>query len=149
MALEHELAVFRARLPELLGPGDVHEGKWVVIKGDDARWPCADFDAALADGYERHGVTDFLVKQIERVETVHHFSRDLGPRPASAADHADLAAEVARLAAINAELLTACESVLRMFRDVGGFALNDYLGTRETIRKLVADARKAGDSKGG
>jgi hypothetical protein len=78
MALEHESDVYHARLSELLGPDDAHEGKFTVIRGDDVQGPFDSYEDALAFGYERHGPAPFLVKKIERKETVLFFARDLG-----------------------------------------------------------------------
>lgn len=77
MALEHELQVYRAHLIDMLGVNDVNEGKYTVIKGDEVAgiWP--NREEALAAAYARFGLGPFLVKKIERNETVLHFSRDL------------------------------------------------------------------------
>ncbi len=74
MALEREMAVYRAHLLELLP----NEGKYVVIKGDEIL-PAAygDYSAALAAGYDRFGPVSFLVKKVHRVEPVLYFTRDL------------------------------------------------------------------------
>ncbi len=77
MALEHEVQVFRDHLIDLLGVNDINEGKYTVIKGDDIRGPFEIYESALEAGYNRHGLTSFLVKKIERNETVMYFSRDL------------------------------------------------------------------------
>jgi hypothetical protein len=73
MALEHELATYRANLMEMLGD----EGKFVVIRGDEVLgvWPT--YEKALGAGYDEYGLEPFLVKKIQRVEPVHYFSRDL------------------------------------------------------------------------
>lgn len=74
MALEHEMGVYRANLGDLL----IHEGKYVVIKGNDVL-PSAydDYESALAAGYDSFGPVPFLVKKITRTEPVLYFSRDL------------------------------------------------------------------------
>ena len=77
MALEQEVQVFRDHLIDLLGVNDINEGKYTVIKGDDIRGPFETYESALEAGYNRHGLTSFLVKKIERNETVMCFSRDL------------------------------------------------------------------------
>ena len=77
MTLEHELSVFNAHLIDLLA----HEGRFVVVKGDEISGPFDTYEAALEDGYERFGPVPFLVKKIHKVEPVHYFSRDL-PCPA-------------------------------------------------------------------
>jgi hypothetical protein len=75
MALEHEYQLYKSKVPELLGPGDVNEGKYVVIRGDDVLWPLDTYEEALKAGYGRHGLTPFMVQQIERHPTV-IFMRD-------------------------------------------------------------------------
>jgi hypothetical protein len=77
VALEHELQVYRAHLEELLGPGDVHEGKYAVIKGDVIAGVYPTFDDALAVGFDRFGLGGFLCKKVERVETIYFFSRPI------------------------------------------------------------------------
>jgi hypothetical protein len=67
MALEHEIAVYRKRLPELLA----HEGKFVVIHGNDIVGFADDLDGALDIGYGRFGTGQpFLVKRVDKVERV-------------------------------------------------------------------------------
>jgi hypothetical protein len=77
MALEEELQVYRLHLIDMLGVHDVNEGKYTVIKGDVIAgvWPTR--QEALAAAYDRFGLGPFLVKKIERNETVLYFSRDL------------------------------------------------------------------------
>jgi hypothetical protein len=77
MALEREYRWYRANRLRLLGDGDVHEGKFVVVKGDgdDVLWPLDTYEAALEAGYGRHGLTPFLVQKTERHPTV-IFMRD-------------------------------------------------------------------------
>jgi hypothetical protein len=84
MALEREYRWYRANRLRLLGDGDAHEGKFVVVKGDgdDVLWPLDTYEAALEAGYDRHGLTSFLVQKIERHPPVVHM-RDfaIGPGP--------------------------------------------------------------------
>lgn len=70
---EVERRVYEEHLPELLGSA----GKFVLILGGEIGGPFDTYAAALAAGYERHGVQPFLVKKITAVEPVQHFSRDL------------------------------------------------------------------------
>jgi hypothetical protein len=77
MALEHELQVYRLNLIDMLGVNDVNEGKYTAIKGDEIIGPFPDYESSLDAAYKRFGIGGFLVKKIERVETVLHFSRDL------------------------------------------------------------------------
>jgi hypothetical protein len=77
MALEYELEVYRAHLARLLGEGDVHAGKYAVVRGDDVSGPWDTYEDALRFGYGRHGLIPFLVKKIERNERIHYFSRPI------------------------------------------------------------------------
>ena len=77
MELDHEVQVYQSRLMDMLGVNDVNEGKFVVIKGDDVSPPFETFDQALEVAYNRHGLGPFLIKKIERNETILYFSRDL------------------------------------------------------------------------
>lgn len=67
MALERELGTFHRELPRLLGEG--HEGKFVLIHGDQVAgiWPSR--EAALQEGYDRFGIEPFLAKAIVEHET--------------------------------------------------------------------------------
>jgi hypothetical protein len=77
MALEYEAKVYRTHLMDMLGVNDVNEGKFVVIKGDEISPPFETYEEALEAAYTRHGLGPFLIKRIERNETVLYFSRDL------------------------------------------------------------------------
>lgn len=59
----------------MLGVNDVNEGKFAVIRGDDIQGPFESYEDALQAGYERHGLVPFLVKKIERNESILYFSR--------------------------------------------------------------------------
>jgi hypothetical protein len=73
MALEKELATYQAKLPELLA----HEGKFVLIHGEDVAGLWDTYEDALKAGYERFKLDAFLVKRIQGVEQVQFFTRDL------------------------------------------------------------------------
>lgn len=77
MTLEYELNVFRSHLAEWLGHADANEGRYAIVKGDEVAGPFPDYETALGEAYKRFGLVSFLVKRIERVETVLHFTRDL------------------------------------------------------------------------
>ncbi len=77
MSFEHETQVYRLHLIDLLGVNDVNAGKYTVVKGDEIRGPFESYDDALEFGYENHGLTPFMVKKIERNETVLYFSREI------------------------------------------------------------------------
>jgi hypothetical protein len=77
VALEYELQVYRAHRARLLGAGDVHAGKYAVVRGDDVSGPWDTYEDALRFGYGRHGLVPFLVKKIERVDRVESFTRPI------------------------------------------------------------------------
>ena len=65
-AIAQEVATYEARLPELLA----HEGRFVLIKGDQVVGFFDSFDAAYREGRRRFGLVPLLVKQITAVERV-------------------------------------------------------------------------------
>ncbi|HRQ76938.1 MAG TPA: hypothetical protein PK098_13575 [Phycisphaerales bacterium] len=73
MALEQELKTYERELETLLA----HEGQYALIAGDEVLGIFAVYEEALREGYDRVGVKPFLVKKIETVERLFHFSRDL------------------------------------------------------------------------
>ena len=75
MALEKELATYKAHLPELKALA----GKFVLIHGDDVIDTYASYDDALKVGYEKFGLKPFLVKRIEAVEQAHFLARYYPP----------------------------------------------------------------------
>jgi hypothetical protein len=77
VALEQEIQVFRSHLHDLLGAGNVNEGRYAIVKGDVIAGPFEDYEAALAAAYERFGLGPFLVKKIETHDTVMFFARDI------------------------------------------------------------------------
>ncbi len=79
MALEKELATYQRELAELLA----HEGKYVLIRGDDVIETWDTYDDALKAGYQKFGLEPFMVKRIEWAETVQNFSRDIPICPRS------------------------------------------------------------------
>ena len=58
-----------------------NEGKFVVIQGADVAGVWDTYVDALNAGYGKFGLTPFLVKQIEGIEHVQYFGRDLGLCP--------------------------------------------------------------------
>jgi hypothetical protein len=73
VALEKELDVYKAKLPELLSKAP---GQHVVICGDDVLGTFETYETALTHGYEKCGLnTPFLVKRILAHEPVHFISR--------------------------------------------------------------------------
>jgi hypothetical protein len=75
MALERELATYKAHLPSLLEK----EGKYVLIHGDDVLETFAAYEDAIKDGYRRFGLQPFLVKQISSIEKVQYITRFVAP----------------------------------------------------------------------
>jgi len=71
MALEIELATYHSNLPSLLQ----HEGKFVVIGGEQVAGFWDTYEDALQAGYDRFGLDPFMVKQVLAVEPVHYISR--------------------------------------------------------------------------
>ncbi len=66
MALEQEIATYRRKLPELLA----HEGKFVVIHGEEVAGFCDSLSAALELGYERYLDKAFLAREVSKTEKV-------------------------------------------------------------------------------
>lgn len=77
MALKYELQVYREDPSSMLGVGDINEGKYVVIKGDHIPGTFDGYEAALEAGYDKFGLVEFLVRKIERNQTVMSLSRGL------------------------------------------------------------------------
>ena len=74
--LQTELNTYREQLPAML---HLHEGDYVVIKGDEPMHFSSTYAAALEWAYERFGLERFFVKKIAQDQDVAHFTRDLGP----------------------------------------------------------------------
>jgi hypothetical protein len=75
MALEKELATYKARLGEL----KEHQGKYVLIHGDEVVDFYVAYEDAIKAGYEKFKLEPFLVKQVSAVEVVQHFTRHIVP----------------------------------------------------------------------
>jgi hypothetical protein len=75
MALEKELATYKSKLSEL----KEHEGKFVLIHGEDVVDFFAAYEDAIKAGYQRFKLEPFLVKQVNAVETVQHVTRRVLP----------------------------------------------------------------------
>jgi len=73
MALEKEIETYNAQLPNLLAD----QGKFVVISGEKVIGTFVSYEDALKCGYEKCGLTPFLVKKIQALEQIQYFSRDL------------------------------------------------------------------------
>ncbi len=75
MALEKELEVFKAKLPELTG----QEGKFALVHGDKFVDVFGTYEDALKEGYKLFKLDPFLVKQIQTVERVQFITRISAP----------------------------------------------------------------------
>ena len=71
MALEREMETYKKKLPEW---GE-HEGKFVLIRGEDVVDFFATYEDAIKDGYRRFELDPFLVKQIRAVEQIQQVTR--------------------------------------------------------------------------
>lgn len=74
MALEREFATYQKNLEDWTE----HEGKHVLIKGEDVIGFFSSYDDAIKSGYEKFGLGTFLVKQVTTLEQVHFISRLAG-----------------------------------------------------------------------
>ena len=74
-ALEKELETYKKKLPEL----KQHEGKFVLIKGEDVIDTFTSYEDAIKEGYKRFKLEPFLVKQIHSIEQVQFISRSIKP----------------------------------------------------------------------
>ncbi len=77
MALENEIQYYRLHLIDMLGEDGINEGKYAVIKGNDFQGAFDTYEEALDAGYGRYGLVPFLVKKIERSESILYFSRTI------------------------------------------------------------------------
>ncbi len=71
--LERELATYKSKLNSLLS----EEGKYVLISGDTVIGTYESYADALKIGYDKFGVTPFLVKKISATEQISYFTRNL------------------------------------------------------------------------
>ena len=75
MALEQELATYQKTLDDWTE----HEGRYVLINGDQVIGFFSSHDDAIREGYERFNLTPFLVKRVSALEQVHLVSRFFDP----------------------------------------------------------------------
>lgn len=75
MALEKETETYQKRLAEL----KAHEGKYVLIHGDTVEDFFASYEDAIKAGYQKFGLSPFLVKQIQSAAQVQFISRRFDP----------------------------------------------------------------------
>lgn len=77
MALEKELKTYQEQPPKLLQ----NEGRYILIHEDTVAGVYDTYPDALKAGYEKYGLKSFLVKEIEAIEQIQYFTRDLAPCP--------------------------------------------------------------------
>jgi hypothetical protein len=75
--LEKELETYKRLLPTLLQD----DGKFALVHDSELVGIYADYEKALSEGYDKFGTTPFLVKQINAVEQVLNFTREIAPCP--------------------------------------------------------------------
>lgn len=78
MTLERELATYKQKLPEL----KEHEGKFVLIHGDDVVDTFSSYEDAIKEGYAKFKLEPFLVKRIQSFERAQFITRLLSPATA-------------------------------------------------------------------
>jgi hypothetical protein len=69
-----ELATYEREKERLLSE---NEGRYVVIRGDDILGVWDTYEDAIKAGYEKAKLEKFFVKQIQGIEKILHFTRDL------------------------------------------------------------------------
>ena len=76
VALEKEMETFRRELPALLAD-PANRGQFALVHGDAVAGLYPTFEAALSAGYDRFGLSPFLVKEVTDHEEPRYFSRNL------------------------------------------------------------------------
>ena len=76
MALEREMSTYEANVSGWVD----HAGKFVLIHGEDVVDFFAAYEDALKAGYQKFGLDQFLVKQINTVGAAQYITRDIRPR---------------------------------------------------------------------
>ena len=75
MALEKELATYKDKLPTM----KEHEGKFVLIHGEEIIDFFSTYEDAIKSGYQRFKLEPFMVKRVLTVEPVLFISRSIVP----------------------------------------------------------------------
>ena len=75
MALEKELATYRAKLPTL----KQQEGEFVLISGEDVIDFFSTYEDAIKAGYQKFKLEPFLVKRVHATEPVFFITRSIKP----------------------------------------------------------------------
>jgi hypothetical protein len=71
---KNELATYEREKDHLVNG---NEGRYVVIRDDNVAGIWDTYEDALKAGYERYGLEQFLVKQIQGIDRIQFFTRDL------------------------------------------------------------------------
>jgi hypothetical protein len=74
MTFEKELAAYQRELPRLIAES---AGRFALVQNDAVSGIFDSYEDAVSAGYERFGFSLFLVKRIESMEPVHHFTRNV------------------------------------------------------------------------
>ena len=72
--LDKEIETYNKLLPQLLA----HQGKFVLIKGEEQAGTFDTYQDALEAGYAKYKLEPFLVKQISPAEQIAFFTRNIG-----------------------------------------------------------------------
>jgi hypothetical protein len=75
MALETELATYKDKLPGL----KAHEGKFVLIRGEEIIDFFSTYEDAIKAGYQKFKLEPFLVKRVLSTEPVFYITRSIVP----------------------------------------------------------------------
>jgi hypothetical protein len=73
MALEKELETYKKNLSRLVAD----EGKFALVHGEEVAGVFGTYEDALKEGYQKFGLTPFLVKKIQAVEQVQYITRNV------------------------------------------------------------------------
>jgi hypothetical protein len=71
--LQKELETYNRLLPGLIA----HQGKFVLIKGDENAGMFDSYQDALDAGYAKYQLAPFLVRQILPAQNIAYFTRDI------------------------------------------------------------------------
>jgi hypothetical protein len=75
MALEKEIETYQAKLSEL----KAHEGKFVLIHGEEIVDFFSTYEDAIKGGYQKFKLEPFLVKRVLTTEPVLYITRNIVP----------------------------------------------------------------------
>ena len=70
-SLQTELATYEREKPRLVAES---EGKYALIQGDSVAGIWDTYEDTLKEGYQKFGLTPFLVKQVRGIDQVCHFT---------------------------------------------------------------------------